>query len=483
MRRTTLLILIALLYAFRSFAQSDSNLLPFIVEGRITNFADKNLILLLPAGKEDTIKVDETGKFYFETFEVTKPIEVVLSKTAAFFRTNLFIAPGYHLIINADTKTWNSFQMSKKVIGYGSIPNRYLFTLDSINTTRSDTTQWPRLDKDPLLIYANKHLKLEDSVLNVIFNKTSTNDLYSDIFKRKILLDMQFERFEYLITPGLDSKYDYQTSVDFVNNNLDKKILNNLYSEEYLLSDTYRRFMLNDYFQYLADLVCKNANCDNKYYRIRNLEAIANNYQGPVKQLALNSELTSALTYCRSYEELNIYRDAMPKYLALLTKQEDIDNINKLFAKRESRFIKVQIGKSAPMFTAIDSKGKTFSLYDFKGKVVLIDLWASWCAPCRYQTPFLKKIEEKYKTDDRISFISIAVNDEEKKWRAAMVQDKATGIQLFDKNNTVVKGYYAYSIPKFVLISKDGKVVSFDSPMPSHADELEKLLDAEIAKQ
>ena len=55
------------------------------------------------------------------------------------------------------------------------------------------------------------------------------------------------------------------------------------------------------------------------------------------------------------------------------------------------------VGKSAYNFTLPDSTGRMISMKDFKGKVVLIDVWATWCGPCREQFPYLKEIEEEYK--------------------------------------------------------------------------------------
>lgn len=68
-----------------------------------------------------------------------------------------------------------------------------------------------------------------------------------------------------------------------------------------------------------------------------------------------------------------------------------------------------QIGKPAPQFSAANISGTNYSLSDFKGKVVLLDLWASGCAPCRALTPYLKTLSVKYGKDADIVFTLIGI--------------------------------------------------------------------------
>ena len=157
--------------------------------------------------------------------------------------------------------------------------------------------------------------------------------------------------------------------------------------------------------------------------------------------------------------------------------------INCLYsAEKEKDLVKTQVGKPAPDFTLQDNFGKTVSLNDFKGKVIYIDVWASWCGPCRDETPALKLLYEKYKKDSRVAFISVAARDVFKDWKKALEEDKPEWIQLIDKEDVVWKSYTAYSIPNFVLVDKQGNILNIDAPRPSSGVEIEKLIDAEILK-
>lgn len=128
-------------------------------------------------------------------------------------------------------------------------------------------------------------------------------------------------------------------------------------------------------------------------------------------------------------------------------------------------------GQPSPLFTYENFKGGNTSLADFKGKYVYIDVWATWCGPCRQEIPFLQKVEEKYH-DKNIAFVSISIDKakDHEKWKK-MVKDKSLGgVQLFadkDWSSDFILAYGIDSIPRFILIGPDGKVINADALRPS----------------
>ena len=137
-------------------------------------------------------------------------------------------------------------------------------------------------------------------------------------------------------------------------------------------------------------------------------------------------------------------------------------------------------GIASPSFTYENHKGGTTKLEDFKGKYVYIDVWATWCGPCRAEIPFLKKVEEKYHGKN-IEFVSISVDvdKDHEKWQKFVTEKELGGVQLFaDKNwnSDFIKAFGINSIPRFLLIDPTGKVVKADAARPS-SEELTKLLD------
>lgn len=138
-------------------------------------------------------------------------------------------------------------------------------------------------------------------------------------------------------------------------------------------------------------------------------------------------------------------------------------------------------GTLAPTFDYENHKGGKTKLEDLRGKYVYIDVWATWCGPCRAEIPFLKKTEEKYQGKN-ISFVSISVDVQKdvEKWKALIKDKELGGVQLFadnDWNSQFIKDYGINSIPRFILIDPTGKIVSADASRPSSA-ELQVQLDA-----
>lgn len=131
-----------------------------------------------------------------------------------------------------------------------------------------------------------------------------------------------------------------------------------------------------------------------------------------------------------------------------------------------------------------DVNGKEVKLSDFKGKVVYIDVWATWCGPCIKEIPDLKKLEAEYHNKD-VDFLSVSVDkqDDYKKWEAFLIKEKLGGVQLFagDKKEEIVKPYDISGIPRFILIGKDGKIIYTNAPRPG-SSEIKLLLDAALKK-
>jgi thiol-disulfide isomerase/thioredoxin len=136
-------------------------------------------------------------------------------------------------------------------------------------------------------------------------------------------------------------------------------------------------------------------------------------------------------------------------------------------------------GTVSPTFSNYENhKGGTTSLSDFKGKYVYIDIWATWCGPCKVEIPFLKKIESKYH-DKNIEFISISVDDARRSgtmekahfaWKTMVSQKELTGVQLFTGTGweaKFVQDYKVSGIPRFILIAPNGTIVNADAPRPS----------------
>jgi len=146
-------------------------------------------------------------------------------------------------------------------------------------------------------------------------------------------------------------------------------------------------------------------------------------------------------------------------------------------------------GMESPKFENYENfAGGTTSLSDLKGKYVYIDVWATWCGPCKREIPSLKKVEAKYH-DKNIEFVSISVDDARRSgsdekayeaWRTMVAEKELGGVQLFSDNawkSDFIQAYKINGIPRFILIDPDGNIVTPDAPRPS-SKSLINLFDA-----
>ncbi len=126
------------------------------------------------------------------------------------------------------------------------------------------------------------------------------------------------------------------------------------------------------------------------------------------------------------------------------------------------------VGKPAPAFTFKDVNGKSYSLSDFKGKVVYLDIWASWCGPCKQQIPAAKELEEQFKGKN-VAFVAVSIDQSEEAWKKVLVSSTPPGIQLYAKGDdgAFAQNYGIVSIPRYYLIDKNGNVISPDAKRPS----------------
>jgi peroxiredoxin len=140
---------------------------------------------------------------------------------------------------------------------------------------------------------------------------------------------------------------------------------------------------------------------------------------------------------------------------------------------------KTAIGVQAPDFTMPDTKGRPVSLSSFKGKYVLVDFWASWCLPCRRESPYLVNAFTKYK-EKGFTILGVALEREgdREKWLNAIAQDSLSWTQVSDfkyLDNAAYKLYYVTSIPFNFLVDPQGKIIARDIRGAELKETLSKL--------
>jgi thiol-disulfide isomerase/thioredoxin len=125
---------------------------------------------------------------------------------------------------------------------------------------------------------------------------------------------------------------------------------------------------------------------------------------------------------------------------------------------------KINVGQPAPEISMPNPDGKVMKLSDLKGKVVLVDFWASWCGPCRRENPNVVAVYEKYKKDG-FEVFSVSLDKTAEPWKEAIKKDgliwknHVSDLQFW--NSKAAADYGVHSIPFPVLVGKDGKVIAY----------------------
>jgi thiol-disulfide isomerase/thioredoxin len=270
-----------------------------------------------------------------------------------------------------------------------------------------------------------------------------------------LIMDAQKKAFVKSLTPQ-----ERKALIDkvFENPELDNEAL-------FKRSEAYRTWM-GDYITYLRN---------NKYRQDTTL-----GYSGiPIVKLkAVKAEIPAGfirdqLNYQYTTEILKMVKDSAAKDNAY--KNFMSSSKNELHKKQiqtiYENYKMIRENASAPDFAYIDADGKIISLKSFRGKYVYIDVWATWCTPCKAEIPFLQQVEHDYEGKN-IHFVSLSVDkmNDKAKWISYVKDNKLGGIQVMadkDFSSEFIKKFNINSIPRFILIDPTGKIVDVDAKRPS----------------
>jgi thiol-disulfide isomerase/thioredoxin len=289
------------------------------------------------------------------------------------------------------------------------------------------------------------------------------NAAFNELLKRSIDIEIEHAALKFLYTPN-SAHPDKKEIIPYYATIYQP----NKFANTAVLSSGYGVDLIRLYTTYVYTRV-KNPESNSRFSLQEILNFLGND---TIKGVFVENQLAAY----RSLEKFNEEIEPVKKYLVT-------DTMQARYARALKKLSTYKKGDKAFNFSYPDLNGNPVSMSSLKGKVVLVDVWATWCGPCKKEIPHLKKLEEELR-DKNIAFVSISVDEEKdkEKWKNFVEKEQLGGIQLYAKGWSEFTKYYdIHGIPRFLVFDQEGKIVTVDSPRPS-MPELKELLLSTLNK-
>lgn len=177
-------------------------------------------------------------------------------------------------------------------------------------------------------------------------------------------------------------------------------------------------------------------------------------------------------------KEINIQiADSVRQYIATMKHAEFATEVEAKL-KQASRLLP---GQPAFDIEMKDVNGKVCHLSDLKGKVLYVDLWATWCGPCCAESPHFESLSKEYQGKD-IVFVPISTDTNKKAWLDYIKMHKKELTQYNTVDPNIRSQWGVLYIPRFLVIGKDFKIINAYAPVPSDKANIKALLDTALAQ-
>lgn len=332
------------------------------------------------------------------------------------------------------------------------------------------------------LIYDNSYLNRPEKVINEIYKewkeKLSNSDKYRTPDNYAPQADFIERNKKVLTLEYLNMWNTFEEKLKVVNPEIVKNTPKKIQEiKDYISLEDNSLITNESYFDYVMYEYTKQDTTDTDQITKR-LNAISKLENKEFKDRLLFSSLKSSLKSASTSEE----RQELIK-----TYGEQIDNpkLKMLAYNHFTTQEKLAKGNPAQDFVAQNLDGADVRLSDFKGKYVVIDVWATWCGPCKVESPHFERIAIKNKNNPDVVFIALSIDKKKDDWYLQAKTKSESVVQLHlsgEEERAFSKAYDVEFIPRFIFIDKEGNFVNSKMISPSQ-NYFETIINEELKKQ
>lgn len=377
------------------------------------------------------------NRYYIAKAQFKKGDTVIIRKKDLYTNKNLIYYPFFK------TNNTNLYELNFDFYVARKTPTRNSFKIHRLNT-RIDK----RITEFSINEVVNNTLRIADSLLkeNLISRKFYDKEIFElTYFKESLQLEDAFKK----------KNRNYQSTNKLFTKNLNS---NTTYVDYLINKIKYDNFLEQKksvkYFDVLRYLIT------NRPFRSqKNIEYLVND---KLLNLIYNQEKKYLKESIESIEKANQTK-LSKKYRKVLKIEKDDRNFKNQLSLSTGKLLEIRDSKEII---------KTFEdiIEEEKGKLILIDFWASWCAPCRVEMPDLRKIKKEIDSS-KFSVISISIDDKISFWRKASKQEKLKQknfLLLDHEKSEIIKNYKITTIPRYMIFDQNGILIFDNAPKPSN---------------
>ncbi len=409
--------------------------------GDVVQISSKDFKIELPLNEEnsfsDTLWIENSGYYSFRAGRESSA---------------MFLTKGDNIQLSVNTE---EFDESISYTGKGSEANNYLakkYLQSELNTPSFDEF----FSKDEAE-FSSLNQSLYDQEMELLLSSNIADKHFVEMEMKALKYDYlanlsAYEEYHLYLTKDesfvvSDELYDPLTGLDFTN------------EADYNDFPSYRSLVSNHYVTDISDM----DGLDSTFIRI-----------DMIPSATIKNDLLNSFRY-----EFSPAHPYLEHFYALMMQVSSDEEFKIMLTEKFEKYENLTSGNTSPSFAYPTKDGNVISLDDLRGKYVYVDVWATWCGPCKREIPYLKELTSDYKGKD-IAFVSISIDERKDydKWIAMLADKEMEGIQLFadkDWKSDFVQAYAIEGIPRFILIDKDGKIISADEARPSEPKLREKF--------